>query len=138
MAEDKPDRLVLIEQPFLLLHDQLVGVVIGFRRAGRVLERGRLAALDLREVRTSKLARRLRQQLLVARRLRTLLDEDLVEPPHEFTARVVIVRAVAQVAGDLIYEEEAEHLDALGTQHRLLAKVLANRLADHLFVDRAG
>jgi hypothetical protein len=38
MAEDEPERLLHTEQPFLVLHDQVVNIVVGLCVAGGVLE----------------------------------------------------------------------------------------------------
>ena len=139
VAEHEPRRLVLVEQPFLLLHDQLVRVIVGLGRAGRVLEpvRRALLALEDREVAATQLGRILREQLLPLRRLGTLLAEQLVEPLHELTVRIVVVRAITEEALHLVDEEQGEHLDTLGAQLRLLAQMLLDRLAHHLLVDHA-
>ena len=138
MAENEPDRFILVQQTFLVLHDQLISIIISLGRTRRVLERRRLAAFDLGEVRPAKLARILRQQLLVAGVLGPLFNEYLVEPAGKVTVRIVVGRTVAKVAGNFVHEEQAEHLDPPPPEQHGFAQVLPDRLTDHLLINRPG
>ena len=138
MAEDESHGLVLVEELRLVSHDELIRIiVIGGCTAG-VFESVvlALAALEYREVGPPVVNRLTRQQLGPLGALISLLPEEFVEPLHKDTIGGVVVVTLAEEAGDLVDEEQAEHLDPVLAQHRLLPQVLANRLANHLPVDR--